>query len=65
MEEQVKKLDELVETVAKAVADGKLCFSEGNKAAGRRARVALLQATKDIKEVRKAILEQTKKKADK
>jgi hypothetical protein len=60
--DEIKKLEELVETVSKAVADGKLCFEEGNKAAGRRARVAMLQAGKDIKEIRKTILDKMKAK---
>tara|TARA_B100000927_G_scaffold263369_1_gene234800 strand:- start:44 stop:220 length:177 start_codon:yes stop_codon:yes gene_type:complete len=56
----VERLKEILETLAKAQADAEKCES-GNASAGRRVRKVCMEATKELKELRSLILEQSKK----
>ena len=56
----VERLKEILKTLAEAQADAEKCES-GNASAGRRVRKMCMEATKELKELRALILEQSKK----
>ena len=56
----VERLKEILESLSKATADAEKCES-GNASAGRRVRKICMEATKELKELRALILEQSKK----
>ncbi len=56
----VERLKEILKTLTEAQADAEKCES-GNASAGRRVRKICMQATKELKELRALILEQSKK----
>ncbi len=56
----IKRLREILETLEAASEDAEKCES-GNASAGRRVRKVCMEVTKDLKELRALILEQSKK----
>lgn len=56
----VERLKEIMENLAAAEADAEKCES-GNASAGRRVRKVCMEITKELKELRALILEQSKK----
>lgn len=56
----VERLKEILETLAEAQVDAEKCES-GNASAGRRVRKICMEATKELKDLRALILEQSKK----
>ncbi len=56
----VERLKEIIKTLAEAEADAEKC-ELGNASAGRRVRKKCMEVTKELKELRASILEQSKK----
>lgn len=56
----VERLREILDTLAAAAEDAEKCET-GNASAGRRVRKICMEATKELKELRALILEQSKK----
>ena len=56
----VERLKEILERLAEAQADAEKCES-GNASAGRRVRKVCMEVTKELKNLRSLILEQSKK----
>ena len=56
----VERLKEILENLASVELDAEKCET-GNASAGRRVRKACMEATKELKELRALILEQSKK----
>lgn len=56
----VERLKQILETLNEAHTDAEKCEA-GNVSAGRRVRKVCMEATKDLKELRSLILEQSKK----
>lgn len=56
----VERLKEILKTLAEAQEDAEKCES-GNASAGRRVRKMCMEATKELKELRALVLEQSKK----
>lgn len=56
----VERLKEILETLAAAEEDAEKCET-GNASAGRRVRKICMEATKELKDLRALILEQSKK----
>lgn len=56
----VERLKEILETLAAASEDAEKCET-GNASAGRRVRKICMEATKELKDLRALILEQSKK----
>jgi len=56
----VERLKEILETLTLVTEDAQKCEA-GNASAGRRVRKACMEATKELKDLRALILEQSKK----
>ena len=56
----VERLKEILKALAEAQEDAEKCEA-GNASAGRRVRKVCMEATKELKELRALVLEQSKK----